>query len=761
MYETYPLVEKFSYDEKREDAHFLPGVRDEVINTSHPCLLFVATSAKVTKESSSDFFSLSHSITKEESHSLISGNNVKQLPQLLFHTKSMTKKKKMNMIISRRFLPLLCVLVSMNHFATSSEVGGEDAVSFVDTGAFVKMDGFQPISESGWTGGSLSFRVKTSSQMAILFYSSGAEERSKQFVAVEVLNGKTSLSLNDGNGVVVLQSDVIVNDGLWHEVLVVFSPGYLEITVDGKQRTLQPNPGTKQFNLKNELFVGGIDSRHEYVALQQGLNTILSEGPESSLVGCIKEVRVNRKPISSKEFKGSKGVKFKGCYWDFVCLLQDPCLEDAECFQEGLNGFHCLCDHDICTRPNFNKSSESGYGPHNTQSGKIDSRHEKPRTTHKPKTSSTSASSITTQTVPISTLSPSPPTVMDIVRPNLTYLNIVITREQVIIGAYLVTVIFVLIIVGVLIREFYLLGRGRRRKKGHKTRDENCPSSGPTSSSPGTMTRCESSSHASHSPCLEMELDHGPPSTVSNLESNFGGSIDSRQPLTAGALLGVSSIYSRIEREKARRESLIYPLPPPSLYFKDDCSSREDTRCCVYNRGLHATLRNDTSHQQHHFQDSVPPACVVSTLGRRSKSSKTSHIQTPSASSHLPMTRMDPLKLLDLKRLPCSDGNSSSTDSGTPLPPLQRLPWYRSCEDLPSPPSSSSSSCPHHPSNTEREKRQSRCIDCNNKSDIMSIDRSNNSRYFDPSLTHHQTPTFETFSPPSPLPPARNPQYWI
>ena len=417
-----------------------------------------------------------------------------------------------------------------------------------------------------------------------------------------------------------------MNDGLWHEGLVIFSPGYLEVTVDGKQRTLRPNPGTKPFDLKNELFVGGIDSGHEFGALQQGLNTVLSEGPESSLVGCIKEIRVNRKPISSREFKGSKGVKFKGCYYDFVCLLQDPCLEDAECFQEGLNGFHCLCDHDICTRPNFNKSSESGYGPNNTQFGKMDSRHTNSSpTTRKPKsTTSTTQSSISTQTVPPSTLGPSPPTVMDIVRPNLTYLSIVITREQVIIGAYIVTVIFVLILVGVLIREFYLLGRGRR--KGHKTR--NGSPSGPTSSSPGTMTRCESS-RASHSPCLELELDHGPPSTVSNLESNFGGSIDSRQPLT-GALLGVSSIYSRMEREKARRESLICPLPPPSLYFKE--REEDGSRCCVYNRGLHPTHRSDTQ-AQHHFQDSLSsPGCVVSTLGRKSKSSKTSHVQNPSAS---------------------------------------------------------------------------------------------------------------------------------
>lgn len=696
---------------------------------------------------------------------------------------------------------ILCILI-ITLSPITCEPSEEDAVSFVDTGAFVKMDGFHSVQGSSWTGGSLSFRVKTSSQMAILFYSSGAEEKSKQFVAVEVLNGKTSLSLNDGNGVVVLQSDVIVNDGLWHEVLVIFSPGYLEVTVDGKQRTLQPSPGTKPFELKNELFVGGIDPRHEFVALQQGLNTILSEGPESSLVGCIKEVRVNRKPISSREFKGSKGVKFKGCYWDFVCLLQDPCLEDAECFQEGLNGFHCLCDHDICTRPNFNKSSESGYSLH---PGKIDSRHERPPkpTSRRPKTTSTTTTTTTTmaststqQTLLASSSTPisSPPSVMDIVRPNLTYLSIVITREQVIIGAYIVTVIFVLILVGILIREFYLLGRGRRKsrkKQGHKTRDDG--GSGSTSTSaPGTMTRCESSSRPSHSPCLQLDLDQrGPPSTVSNLESNFGGSIDSRQPLTSSSmggtthhLLGVSSIYSRIEREKGRRESLICPLPPPSLYFKESRGEMErrgtereeddGSRCCVYNRGLllRPTLRNET--QSSHFQDSTSPVCVVSTLGRKSKSSSKSavglhscnNIQSPSL--HLPLTRMDPLKLLDLKRpLPCSDGNSSSgTDSGeTPLPPLQRLPWYRSCEDLPSPPpSSSSSSCPHHPSMTESNKRKSRCIDCNNTSDIISIDRSNNSRYFDnppPMTHHHQTPTFETFSPPSPPPPPRNPHYWI
>ena len=118
--------------------------------------------------------------------------------------------KKLIMMTSVQVLLVLCIVITSCPFATCTEGNGEDAVSFVDTGAFIKMDGFHPVSEAGWTGGSLSFRVKTSSQMAILFYSSGAEEKSKQFVAVEVLNGKTSLSVNDGNGVVVLQSDVIV-----------------------------------------------------------------------------------------------------------------------------------------------------------------------------------------------------------------------------------------------------------------------------------------------------------------------------------------------------------------------------------------------------------------------------------------------------------------------------------------------------------------------------------------------------------------------
>ncbi|RWS13968.1 Chondroitin sulfate proteoglycan 4-like protein [Dinothrombium tinctorium] len=231
-----------------------------------------------------------------------------------------------------------------------------DAISFVETGAFIILPGFA----ASRSGASLHFAIVTSSEIAILFYSSGSPTQLADFIAVEIINGRISLSANDGNGVVVLQSDVIVNDGQWHEVELRFSPSYLEITVDGKSRNLRPSLGDKKFfDLSNDLYVGGLELNKQSIAFQQGLQSVLSEGTEISMRGCLKAIKINDDLIGVRDAEVSKGLKTgEVCMWQFPCLTDAPCVESAECYQEGFTGFRCLCASGTCMRPNYTLQSK-------------------------------------------------------------------------------------------------------------------------------------------------------------------------------------------------------------------------------------------------------------------------------------------------------------------------------------------------------------------------------------------------------------------
>jgi chondroitin sulfate proteoglycan 4 len=228
-----------------------------------------------------------------------------------------------------------------------------DAISFVVSGSYVILPGF---SNSVRNGGTLNFDVKTSSSVAVLFYNSGSVSHQSDFISVEIINGRILLSINDGNGIVVLQSDVMVDDGFWHSVEIQFSPIYLEVSVDGKSRNLRPSLGDNRFfDLNDQLFVGGIELNKQSIAYQHGLQSILLEGPDSSLKGCLKGIKMGQKLIGLRDAQITKGVKSGECIWEFPCLIYDnsPCIEGAECFQEGLNEFRCLCDSSVCVKQNF------------------------------------------------------------------------------------------------------------------------------------------------------------------------------------------------------------------------------------------------------------------------------------------------------------------------------------------------------------------------------------------------------------------------
>lgn len=209
--------------------------------------------------------------------------------------------------------------------------------------------------------------MKTQTYSAVLYYNAGVPLKS-DFVSLEILDGKCVMSVNEGNGVVVLQSDVFISDGRWHLIETQFSQSYIELVVDGQVKNLRPGLGANRFfDLAGYFYVGGIELNKQSRALQDGLQSLYAIGDvESSLTGCIKNIKVNNNLQGFREAEVTHGLQ-PDCGWEYMCL-QEPCIPEAECHQDGMDSFRCICNYDNCVRSNFS----SGYKLYTKSSKPID-----------------------------------------------------------------------------------------------------------------------------------------------------------------------------------------------------------------------------------------------------------------------------------------------------------------------------------------------------------------------------------------------------
>ena len=269
-----------------------------------------------------------------------------------------------------------------------------DILSFNEPGAFIQLYGFThldpPPNKVGW---SFEFYIKTDSHNAILVYatsvniddpidfsssplhtnkqqSSSSGKHENQFISIEVINGKPALSIDDGEGIVNVHSDIFISDGLWHHINGVFAPSHLELTVDRNARTVKQATSVLSDRIStsaqslhyldlSSIYLGGVDKAIEPVILQQQVQTVYLNGlDDSSLVGCIREVKINRKVLEEKQIKLTHGTsKGPKCKWEFICAVDNPCIQEAHCLQSGFDDFNCVCESNICVRENFTRNS--------------------------------------------------------------------------------------------------------------------------------------------------------------------------------------------------------------------------------------------------------------------------------------------------------------------------------------------------------------------------------------------------------------------
>lgn len=231
------------------------------------------------------------------------------------------------------------------------EATSDAPISFIGDDSYLML----PRDSKFRTGGRISFQVKTLSSMGILFYITARDD----FFTIELVEGLIQVAANDGNGVIVLQSDVRVSDGHWHQVAVSFQPDCYNILVDGKQRESRANSGNNRyFDFQSEIFVGGIEASKLHLATKQGLRSVFGDELDVSFKGCLRDINLNDKLFGMPQVLVSKKIR-TGCVWKYPCLSR-PCASGSECFQEGFDKYRCFCDSAGCL-PNRESGNHQLY----------------------------------------------------------------------------------------------------------------------------------------------------------------------------------------------------------------------------------------------------------------------------------------------------------------------------------------------------------------------------------------------------------------
>jgi hypothetical protein len=145
-----------------------------------------------------------------------------------------------------------------------------------------------------------------------------------------------------------------------------FNPSYMEVTVDGRKKSLRPSLGeNRHIDLSGLLYFGGIEATKRSRAVSQGVQSAQAApiGQLGGLRGCLSQLELDGRRIGLPDVLETASIE-AGCIWQYPCLSQSgPCIEGAVCFQHDFDGFQCECENaKVCTKPGHHQGSQNGLG---------------------------------------------------------------------------------------------------------------------------------------------------------------------------------------------------------------------------------------------------------------------------------------------------------------------------------------------------------------------------------------------------------------
>ena len=141
------------------------------------------------------------------------------------------------------------------------------------------------------------FRTRQVSGL-ILFRASNKQD---DFIAVEIRNGKVWFIFDCQAGVASINApnSPKLNDGKWHYVKINRDRRNGKITVDGKYQGNGESPhGATYIDKNTGVYIGGIDPEFREKLPEKILNSVHSMNYTVNFIGCLKELRLQKKLIN-------------------------------------------------------------------------------------------------------------------------------------------------------------------------------------------------------------------------------------------------------------------------------------------------------------------------------------------------------------------------------------------------------------------------------------------------------------------------------
>ncbi|MEE6485074.1 hypothetical protein FKM82_014154 [Ascaphus truei] len=181
----------------------------------------------------------------------------------------------------------------------------------------------------------IAMEFRSSEQSGLLLYN--GQVRGKDFISLAVVNGFVELRFNTGSGTGTITSQVRIEPGRWHQLVVTRNRRSGMLSVDGESHVNGESPsGTDGLNLDTELFIGGGPDDQMAVVSER---TSVSSG----LKGCIRLLDVNNQVYNLQE-EGADVLYGSGVgeCGNNPCQ-PNPCHNGAVCLVKEAEMFHCRC----------------------------------------------------------------------------------------------------------------------------------------------------------------------------------------------------------------------------------------------------------------------------------------------------------------------------------------------------------------------------------------------------------------------------------
>lgn len=163
----------------------------------------------------------------------------------------------------------------------------EDPISYFSSRAYMSLPTWNAQQEAVFQ-----CAVHTSAKEGIILFNSAREG---DFVAVEIQEGLPVAVIGKGGARTELRSLTFISDERWHFIKLSFSSKNLVLTVDGEMVKNSIRTRSKGFQLRGNLFVGGVDDGTRAEVKKVGLLSVSGKRAKGgSFKGCLKNIEVNR-----------------------------------------------------------------------------------------------------------------------------------------------------------------------------------------------------------------------------------------------------------------------------------------------------------------------------------------------------------------------------------------------------------------------------------------------------------------------------------